>query len=79
MGYAKMLVSYRLSDSTRDNVQEATQLRRRVYELEDMGWMASRCNRTDIIEQAVDHFLTYLRQRVKELEAESKKGAKRKK
>lgn len=79
MGYAKTMVAFRLSDRTRDNLQEATELRRRLYELEDLSWMRDRHTRTDTIEQAIDFFLTDLRTRVDLADLKGKKGARKKK
>jgi len=57
---AKQLTAFRFSDHTKDNLQEALELERDCLLWENMEWAAVRLTRTDIVQKAIDYYLSHL-------------------
>lgn len=74
----KTLVSYRLSDRTRDNIQSALDLYREEETAHGRQWLAYLMTRTRIIEKAIDCYLSELLRRAAAREQEEKDNPKRK-
>jgi len=68
---AKTLVSFRLSDTTRDELQECVDLVRQRDEAEGNAWIAARRDRTDIVRMAVANLLAQLKRQAEDATKET--------
>lgn len=64
----KVIVNFRLSDETRDEMNEIVQIRRVLDELNGEPWRAERRNRTEMLELAITAYLQQLRATMKQRE-----------
>lgn len=76
----KQLISFRLSNETRDELQECVELRRALDALNGSFGVPIRRDRTESLESAITHYCEYLKHwlkgREEAIEAAKKKGRK---